>query len=494
MLNKSAINVSTQVIFGMSTNNNVIKNGTTIEQTLLFDHREEMPDETRFKRWMMQIFPSVVGSLMCLPFGIMLGWPSPTYPKLFAVTSSVSITPDQSAMVAGFLMIGNILGTLLSSSSFFGTKYGIILGMCGMLSGWILMWLASDIYYLLSSRIIIGISFGYAVGQLKIYINELCESHLATIGLKCINFYVFFGVIIANIVGYFLTFTAFSLAVMIMTVVLIVICLFLPHSAREYLRFGKTKEAKMMIKYLKSDANVDYEIQKLNLDLMLKVEDLSIFQVIRIKSLRKSFAYVVLLTFFQQFTGAPSTIVYTQIIFAASQLPFPELCAIGYTLLFFISNFIGVFYCNKFNKKYCLLFSSVTVCVALVLNVCTFYYDFNKTYWKYSSLISMSLYIFFHSIGLAVIPITLIADYFPVRARNVISKFLIICHSAFAIIITKIFQVLSYTLDLYVAFLLFLSIAIVCTFFIIIFIPYKSVIPVQPNNNNINNEKEAISL
>uniref|UniRef100_A0A1Y1K906 Major facilitator superfamily (MFS) profile domain-containing protein n=2 Tax=Photinus pyralis TaxID=7054 RepID=A0A1Y1K906_PHOPY len=478
----------------MSTKNNVIiKDGTAIESALLFERGEEMPPERRLRSWMMQIFPSVFASLICLPFGIMLGWPSPTYPKLLALTSPIPISMDQTAMVAGFLMIGNIFGTLISDGSFFGTKYGIILGLCGMLVGWILMWFAADIYYLLSSRIIIGLSFGYAAGQLKIYIKELCEPQLAQVLSKCINFYALFGVVIAYILGYFLSFTTFSLAVMILTAVLIAISLFLPHSAREYLRFGKTKEAETMIKYLKSDAKIDFEMQKLNLDLMLKADNFSIFQMLRKEKLRKPFAVVVLLTFFQQFTGAPATVVYAQMTLRATQLPYAELCAIGYIVLFFISNLIGVFYCSKFNRKYCLLFSNIAVSATLVLNVCTIYYDFNRTYWKYTSLVSLCLYIFFHSIGLAVVPTMLIPDYFPARARNVVSKVQIMCFSAFAIIITKIFQVLYHNYSLYVAFLLFSCISIVSAFFIVAFVPYKPFVYVE-SNNNIKNEKEAISL
>lgn len=60
----------------------------------------------------------------------MLGWPCPTYPNLLKENEKprIVITWDQSAMIAGFLMLGNTLGTPLSSTNLIPTKYGLLLG------------------------------------------------------------------------------------------------------------------------------------------------------------------------------------------------------------------------------------------------------------------------------------------------------------------------------------------------------------------------------
>ncbi|CAH1967404.1 unnamed protein product [Acanthoscelides obtectus] len=103
---------------------------------------------TRGLLW--QVVPCTCASLICIPFGLMLGWPSPTYPYLLNnVTSPILISMDQSAMIAGFLMLGNTIGTPLSATESLGPKYGVLVGLAAMTSGWFVMWQANNIYYLL---------------------------------------------------------------------------------------------------------------------------------------------------------------------------------------------------------------------------------------------------------------------------------------------------------------------------------------------------------
>ncbi|XP_028127811.2 uncharacterized protein LOC114324226 isoform X5 [Diabrotica virgifera virgifera] len=88
-------------------------------------------DWIRIRSRFIQIYYHVIIStvlLACLPFGLMLGWPSPTNPILINKDSPIPITMDQSAMIAGFLMIGNTVGTPFCRKTFLGTKFSILIG------------------------------------------------------------------------------------------------------------------------------------------------------------------------------------------------------------------------------------------------------------------------------------------------------------------------------------------------------------------------------
>ncbi|XP_044272745.1 solute carrier family 2, facilitated glucose transporter member 8-like isoform X3 [Tribolium madens] len=156
----------------------------------VFERKEEMAP-SKFRRKVWQILPSICATLMCLPFGIMLGWPSPTYPTLIQPGAPVWISMDQSAMIAGFLMIGNTVSTPFSSIQRIGAKYGIIIGASLITIGWIVMWQARDVFWLLGSRFLIGAGNGFGTGQVKLYINEICQDSLAQTMAKQINLYVF---------------------------------------------------------------------------------------------------------------------------------------------------------------------------------------------------------------------------------------------------------------------------------------------------------------
>lgn len=70
-------------------------------------------------------------SLSCIPYGLMLGWPCPTYPILLEknVEPGIIITWDQTAMTAGFLMLGNTFGTPFSDTMVMSSKFGMLLGI-----------------------------------------------------------------------------------------------------------------------------------------------------------------------------------------------------------------------------------------------------------------------------------------------------------------------------------------------------------------------------
>ncbi|RZC41588.1 facilitated trehalose transporter Tret1 [Asbolus verrucosus] len=445
------------------------------EYTYVFQTKEEMatksPSKIRRKIW--QIFPSVCGTMMVLPFGIMLGWPSPTYPTLIKPESPVPISLDQSAMVAGFLMIGNTVATPFSSMRRFGAKYGIIFGVFLMTVGWILMWQAKDIYWLLGSRFLIGAGNGYGVGQLKFYINEMCQDSLAQFLIKQINLYIFSGVILAFAYGPFVDFRQFSIIASIISILVLFLAIFLPSTPRELLRSGKVPEATKLVAFLSPQVDVGAEIAKIKEKINLGEKHLSFCDIVRQAALRKSFLIFTLLVFCQQFSGAPATIVYSQIIFAESHCPRPELCALVYSFVFFLANGYGIFCTPNHNKKHVFLFSSVGVSLLLGVKILVLVEKVNDTFWGFTSLVVLILFNIVHTVGLGNVPFSLISELFPKEANKVVVHFFVMFHSMLALTITKIFQTMYDRLGLFAPFCLFLTISTFSIIFVIIFVPNK---------------------
>ncbi|XP_028127810.2 uncharacterized protein LOC114324226 isoform X4 [Diabrotica virgifera virgifera] len=94
----------------------------------LNNEKAEPPEVPEMITRIRQVILSICVLLACLPFGLMLGWPSPTNPILINKDSPIPITMDQSAMIAGFLMIGNTVGTPFCRKTFLGTKFSILIG------------------------------------------------------------------------------------------------------------------------------------------------------------------------------------------------------------------------------------------------------------------------------------------------------------------------------------------------------------------------------
>ncbi|XP_030754351.1 facilitated trehalose transporter Tret1-like isoform X2 [Sitophilus oryzae] len=479
----------------------ITENVTSTETTYIFEVQENNRlDNLRnnMKTGVWQIFPSVCASLAGIPFGLMLGWPSPTYHTLLQSDSPIPITLDQSAMVAGFLMLGMSFGTLWSSRQIGpGSKYGIVLGNVLVLVGWVIMWQSRDVFWLLGSRFTIGSGYGYALGQIKCYIQEMTDKEMSVVLTKLLTFYALTGFFLAFAIGTFIDFRRYSLISLIITVFILFLAVFLPSTPKELIKTKKLNDAKKLLAFLKPNLDPQQETYSIIEKMSRERGGNAIAEIYRNRELRNNFLRFSMSLFFQQYSGAPPTLVYTEVIFRESHVPFPEYFAIVYAFLFLLANIFGVYVSTKYNKRRVLIFSS---CITLFLYICKIFVIYNKVndkYFSYTTVIIMYLFIIFHTIGLGSIPFTFISNWFPPSCQLFMTKYFTILHCIFALTITKVFQVLLGNFDLYISFCLFLLLTLLAIIFIIIFIPseysYQSDIQkIKPNINSDFVEKADI--
>ncbi|KAK9883841.1 hypothetical protein WA026_002039 [Henosepilachna vigintioctopunctata] len=425
--------------------------------------------KSNWKQKFWQIFPVFCASLLAVPFGIMLGWPSPTYPYLLQNTSAIPISMSQSAMIAGFLVLGVTISTPLSSQYHLGPKYGIWIGMVLIIIGWILMWYSKDIYWLLGSRLMVGIGSGYGMGQVKSYIKEICDPKLAITLTKQLNLYNCFGVILVFVAGIFLDFREVPLLSVIISTIILIITLFIPCTPKDCIKNENTDKAVELLDFLRGKKDHANELKKIHNDLSQQKSDFLI-PIFKNKKLRKKFIKFIFLVFLKQFIGGPTTIIYCQLIFIKSGCSYPEYCAVLYSIVFFTSNIYGTFYSPSLNKKWVLIFSNVTSALMMAVQIFVLYFEINEKIWPFTSFITMSLFITFYNIGLGNIPFTFIQDWFPNKYKQGMTNLFTMEYSMLALIATKIFQVIITGITFYAGFCMFLVFEIICFVFIIIFI------------------------
>lgn len=287
-----------------------------------------------------------------------------------------------------------------------------------MLIGCCLMWLASDIYWLLGSRFLVGLGHSFSMGRLRQYIKEVCDGNTRLTMIKQVPLHNFFGVAAMVSFGSFLDFEKTAMILTITTAVIFIILLFLPQVR------GIHKKAKKC-----------------------KIMDTSFGKVLKDKNLRKKFSIFFILVLCQQYSGVPATIIYAQKMFEKLHVTNPKIFAIAYMILYFFSNILGIFVTPKYKKRSVLLFSSLGVSLVIIIEVVVSFLKIDRLYWTYISVTVIYLYLFLHTLGLGNVPFTLISDFFPYKYRNSVILFFIMFHSMLALTITKIFQVLVYTLD-----------------------------------------------
>lgn len=426
------------------------------------------------KTW--QIIANICASFFCIPFGIAFGWPSPTYPVLLQANASIPITLDQSAMIAGFLMIGNTVGSPLTGPGRVSSKHALIAGTALMTIGWLIMWQAANLYCLLGSRFLVGLGHAFGLGYLRQYIREMADAPLATHLNKALTLWMSLGIILAVTYGNYVDFESFGLLTVILTVVILFIDLCLPTTPSDLIQKNRMQDAANLIRFLKPTVNTESELADIYRKITSGKEQPSNLKFLFTNTeLRIRFATFSLLVFFQQFTGFPATIIYSKIILM--ETGYTEDCAIylsiAYCVIYFLANFIAIYFVIDFkliSKKYLILTSTVFVlCANALLTYITYFMDAKiKLYAFYPVFCA---FLVAHTLGLGNTPVTLINDYFPAQYQHFGAKYFVMVHSMCGLVITKLFQVVLGIYGLYASFLMFSCISAICVLFIVIFVP-----------------------
>lgn len=366
----------------------------------------------------------------------MLGWPSPMYPRLLSTNSVIPITLDQTALLAGMLMYGYALATPLGGIKYINHHTGFPLSSFIIFSGWTTMYFATNFTLLCVSRCLVGLGTGFGISKTKFYSKTL-GSKLKIIIPKYIPVFIGFGVLNSFVLGHFLTFRQFSIMAAFVAILILFISLFIP--------------------------KIDDKTESTE-------KNSTIFDIITNKTELKSFFILVFVITIQQFTGGPSLIVYSQIVFKTFDYTHPYIYSIFYVLLFILQTYLGLRYMPNFNRKPVLLISLTGSIIALVGIALYLFFKPMLIYYKIVPVISMSLFVISHTIGLTIVPLLLVNDLFVEKSRYTINCFLQMYTVILAVIVTKIFQVFFTYYDMYVAFSFLASVGLfgfftVCCFF-----------------------------
>ena len=387
----------------------------------------------------------------------MLGWPSPTYPYLLqSDISPIPITLDQTPLIAGFLLEGNCVGALFSTSKLLSSKMSVCIAFCMQFFGWCVMFGASDIFGLMVSRMTIGFGHSFGTGQLKRYIKETCEPELAEVLSHYLPLGINVGVIIIYIIGTFVTFRNLAVFSAVIPAIGVITFGIIPK------RLNRTTERRSTI--IKNILNNTVILNIADIEKSLtgpevdeyKYKQLNIFQCLKETRIRNGLVLILLLVFIQQYTGATSNIIYCQIIFGSVGNPVPNICGITYATFFLLATFFSLKFCKDFPRKNNILISCAIIILTTGLMSLYYYLKHDlitmSEHFVWAPLFILLLYNAFHTCGISTVPMYIIMEKIPKRGRNVAVKFQIIHFSISAVISNKIFQILYVQYDITISF------------------------------------------
>ncbi|GAB0090796.1 hypothetical protein DMENIID0001_055590 [Sergentomyia squamirostris] len=177
----------------------------------------------------LQCFCTLLMSLSYAVHGIFTSWPAQTLPKLLSSDSplpSGSITELESSYIVSLTYVGGLIGSLVIGSLpiRYGRKWPLIaMNVISVVSCFLILF-ATNIYYILISRFLCGISFGGYRIILPTYVSEICEKQIRGAFILLSLVFYSLGVTSGSIIcEYFDFYTVpyFSLAVLLLSFLLI---------------------------------------------------------------------------------------------------------------------------------------------------------------------------------------------------------------------------------------------------------------------------------
>lgn len=392
---------------------------------------------------------------------MMLGWPAHTYPELLAPNSTIPITYDETAMIAGMLLTGFVVATPLTSLQSLNNKYCSIFGSLIIVTGWLTLYYATNVLMLCLSRLCVGIGTGFGKGKFLFYTQEFFNTNFNARITKGLVVFIGVGAFFSYVAGIYLSFYNFSLMAMFIPAVAFISFLLCPSSPRSLVRRNNQMEAEEILKMVhgRDDNNIQDYMD--NLEKMDEKESWNIFRIFKNSKTRKDLGLLTFIMTIQQCTGGPSYIVYCQIIFTSlgygDSSPY---YSILYIILFTLSTLLGLSFIHKYPRKIVLLLSLLGVSLTNTANMLFLYFGPQIQYFAFVPLIFMLLFVCFHTIGLTVVPLLLVNDLFEEPCRFTMNCYVKMYTFELAVIITKVFQVLFTYYDMSIAFGLFSAVAV----------------------------------
>ncbi|KAF5290649.1 hypothetical protein FQR65_LT01939 [Abscondita terminalis] len=399
-------------------------------------------------------------SLGVLQSGLTIGWSSHALPQLLSNDSAIQLTNYESSWVASSFFIGIIFGSVLAALTvdvLEEEQYS------NAKSSWF--------YY--CARFIAGISDGATFSCLPLFVAEVCNAKIRGFLISGIILVSFVGVLLANILGAFLSITNVAVICAVLATVPFCLYLLIPESPQFYVIRKKFDKAKVSLMRFNKKDNVDVMLNILKKSWTEQQANKKRFFD---KHNSKYLGLIIVLVLFQQCSGVMGIAAYIETIFKNVNLQVNPIVLIGiFYLLQIAVATLNSLLVDRIGRRPLLFISTSLVSGGLFC--ITIYYvledlgQINTR--KYSWLVILGLFVFIigYTAGLENVPTVLCSEIFSLNFKASASAIKNITFGLTGAAVSKFFQYTKDEFGTYVPFLGFTICSICGIFFTYFFVP-----------------------
>nr|BAQ02373.1 sugar transporter [Nilaparvata lugens] len=384
-----------------------------------------------------QAFCGSVGGLSLFITGCWLGWPSAFLRKLQRGECGFSLTLWQIGWSVALMDLANTVSPIPTGylMDYYGRKPAFMATAIVFQLSWLMVIFAEGPVLLYFSRIFAGIGKGMGFTILPMYIAEVAEKQIRGALSTLFTLLLFGGTLFEFILGPSVSYMTLNIASTVFPLVFFILCFFLPESPYYLLSVGKKEQAWKSFCFIRKRnkdepvAGSDPVKEEMDAAEALVKKEMESktdwMELLRTKGNRRSSLAVFTLAALQRLGGISSLLAYSSTTLPEEGGGFiggPEQCVIYFGIFLTVGNFLSMSLLDILGRKPLLLVSNVIM--AFVLYASGIFYileateDFDERPLKWIPYVSILVFAICYSLGIGVVPNTLLGEYFPANVKG----------------------------------------------------------------------------
>uniref|UniRef100_A0A672YKK8 Solute carrier family 2, facilitated glucose transporter member 8 n=1 Tax=Sphaeramia orbicularis TaxID=375764 RepID=A0A672YKK8_9TELE len=445
----------------------------------------------------LAVFAAVLGNFN---FGYSLVYSSPILPKLKSPDADPRLRMDteQAAWFGSIYTLGAAAGGLgaMLLNDMIGRKLSIMMSAVPSTVGYVLMGGAVDLWMLHVGRFLTGVAGGMTAASIPVYISEI--SHKAVRGTvgSCPQITAVFGTLSLYALALVVPWRWLAIAGEVPAVLMVILLVFMPSSPRRLLSLGREQQAEKNLRWLRGN-NYDTRSEISEIQHSINTQSKVTLSQLGTPVYYKPIIISVVMRFLQQMTGITPVLVYLEPIFNESKVslePKYDAALVGVVRLFSVG--LAAILMDKAGRKALLYTSSLlmfasSLTLTMISHTTPCHPDpappnttaldhvgtgsslgaSNPVSPSVIPIISTMVFIFGYAMGWGPITWLLMSEVLPLVARGVASGVCVTVSWLTAFMLTHAFTHMVDRYGLYVPYLLFTVVCVLCLLFNAVCIP-----------------------
>ncbi|KAI3359301.1 hypothetical protein L3Q82_002818 [Scortum barcoo] len=453
-----------------------------------------LPSQISNSKLFLAVFSAVLGNFS---FGYSLVYSSPVLPKLKSpdVEPRLRMDTEQAAWFGSIYSLGAAAGGLgaMLLNDMIGRKLSIMMSAVPSTIGYMLMGGAVDLWMLQLGRFLTGVAGGMTAASIPVYISEISHKSVRGALGSCPQITAVFGALALYALGLVVPWRWLAVAGEVPALLMVVLLLFMPCSPRRLLSLGRQQQAEQALRWLRG-AHYDIHIELNAIQHSINTQGKVTWSELATPIYYRPIIISVVMRFLQQMTGITPILVYLESIFSQSKVslePRYDAAIVGAVRLFSVAT--AAVLMDKAGRKALLytssmlmFLSSLTLTMISHTTACppgptphniTMSLDYislnasGDTTAGLIPLISTVVFIFGYAMGWGPITWLLMSEVLPLVARGVASGLCVTVSWLTAFMLTHAFTHLVDSYGLYVPYLCFTVVCVLCLLFNAVCIP-----------------------